>query len=281
MCFISCHLLQHCTFVRPGTSAAIATQSLPPRVCTAPSSLPSSSSAHSPVHPGIQDILPSFTTLYFRSTRNQSGSCDQIIVTVILSCILQLDVFFFCPDTRPSVHSLVRCWDPRYCAICYNSVFACDPEPARQLQTNYWYREFAPHTSACRLRLLPIHPYTHSLGRYWDPRRPSICSNIVFRSTRNQRGNFIPPILTTVHLQYILQLAVFAFCRFSPTFIRPVDAEIQAIKPPVFTLIFRSTRDQRGNCDPIVATERLYCNLQLACLRLLSICPCVEPSGQG
>jgi hypothetical protein len=33
--------------------------------------------------------------------------------------------------------------------------------------------------------------------------------------------------------------------------------------PSVITLAFRSTRDQRGNCDPILATMHLYCSLQL------------------
>jgi hypothetical protein len=42
----SCHLFQHCSNVRPGTIAAIATQSLPPCVCSASFSLLSSYFAH-------------------------------------------------------------------------------------------------------------------------------------------------------------------------------------------------------------------------------------------
>jgi hypothetical protein len=35
-----------------------------------------------------------------RSTRNQRGNCTPILTTVHLHCILQLDVFVFCPFTR-------------------------------------------------------------------------------------------------------------------------------------------------------------------------------------
>jgi hypothetical protein len=54
-----CHLLQHCIFVRPGTSAAIAAQFLPPCVCTAAFSLRSSSSVHAPIHPFAWSMLGS------------------------------------------------------------------------------------------------------------------------------------------------------------------------------------------------------------------------------
>jgi hypothetical protein len=44
-----CHLLRHCLFIRPGTSAAIATQFLPPYVCTASFRFLSSSADHVPL----------------------------------------------------------------------------------------------------------------------------------------------------------------------------------------------------------------------------------------
>jgi hypothetical protein len=45
---VSCHLVDHCFCVRPGTSAATAPQFLPPCTCTESFSLVSSSSAHLP-----------------------------------------------------------------------------------------------------------------------------------------------------------------------------------------------------------------------------------------
>jgi hypothetical protein len=84
------------------------------------------------------------------------------------------------------------------------------------------------------------------------------------RSTRNQRGN-CTPILPTVRLYCILQLAVFVFCPFTRASRRClVDAGIQDMMPSVFTLSLRSIRNQRCNCSPILATVRLYCILQRA-----------------
>jgi hypothetical protein len=87
------HLLLHCNNVRPGISAAIALQCLPPCVCTASFSLMSSSSDYLPAR--AQDIMPSATTLLSRSTRDQRGNCTPILATVRLYRILELDVFFF------------------------------------------------------------------------------------------------------------------------------------------------------------------------------------------
>jgi hypothetical protein len=51
-------------------------------------------SVHSPADDGIQGIMPSVTTLFFRSTRNQRGICDPIIIaTVQLQRTLQPAVF--------------------------------------------------------------------------------------------------------------------------------------------------------------------------------------------
>jgi hypothetical protein len=82
-----------------------------------------------------------------------------------------------------------------------------------------------------------------------------------FRFTWNQRGN-CSPILPTVRLYRIFQVDVFVFYPFTITSIPPVDAGIQG-RPSVTTLSFRSTRNQRGNCGPILATVRLYRILQV------------------
>jgi hypothetical protein len=157
-----------------------------------------------PADAGIQDILPSTTTLTFCSTRNQLGNFIPIFATVRLHCTHQLAVFVLCPIARTSIR----------------------PADAGIQDT-----------------------------------MPSV-TTLIFRSTWYQCGN-CTPILVTVHLYRILQLAVFVFCSFTRTSRRPVDARIQALMPSAITLTFRSTRNQRGNCTPILATVRLYRILQL------------------
>jgi hypothetical protein len=154
---------------------------------------------------GTQDMRPSIPTLTSRSTRNQRRNGYPILATQRLYCILQLDVFVFCPFTRTSSHLV-----------------------------DAGIQDIVPSVPA------PL-----------------------FRSTRNQHGN-CTPILPTVRLYRILQLAVFVFCPFTRTFIREIDAGIQDIVPSSITLLFRSTGNQRGNCTPILATVRLYRILQLA-----------------
>jgi hypothetical protein len=91
---------------------------------------------------------------------------------------------------------------------------------------------------------------------------PSV-TTLFFRSTRNQCG-YCTPILATVRLYRILQLAVFYSCPYTITSIRPVDVGIKDIMPSVMTPSFRSTRNQRRNCSPILVTVCLYCIFQLA-----------------
>jgi hypothetical protein len=129
-----------------------------------------------------QDIIPSFATLLFRSTRNQHGNCKPILATVRLYSILQLAVFVWRPRTHTLIHSV--------------DVGNQDIMPSALTLTS--------------------------------------CS------TRYQRGN-CNPILVTVRLYRLLQLAVFVCCPFTRTFILPVDAGIQDIAPSVATLISRST----------------------------------------
>lgn len=101
VCFFHLILYQHRLFVRPGTSAAIATNSLLSYVYTACSRLMSSSSVALPVilfarslATGNQGIaVPSVITLLFCSTWNQRGNCSPNFATVPLYCILQLAVF--------------------------------------------------------------------------------------------------------------------------------------------------------------------------------------------
>jgi hypothetical protein len=73
-----------------------------------------------------------------------------------------------------------RCWRFQCCAIDSYTVISFDPEPARQLRPNPCYYAFAPHPSACCLRLVSIYPYAHSPGRYWDPKHRAICDNTAF-----------------------------------------------------------------------------------------------------
>jgi hypothetical protein len=69
-------------------------------------------------------------------------------------------------------------------------------------------------------------------------------------------------VIATVQLYRILQLAFFSFRSITRTSIHLVMVGIQTM-PSTTALTIRSTRNQRGNCDPITATVRFYCILQL------------------
>jgi hypothetical protein len=92
------------------------------------------------------------------------------------------------------------------------------------------------------------------------------------RSTQNDEGNR-DLIFATVRLYSILQLAVFIFYPFTRTFIRPVDGGIQGMMPSCQILTSRSTRNQHGDCGPILATVRLYRILQFAVFVFSSFFP--------
>jgi hypothetical protein len=98
---------------------------------------------------------------------------------------------------------------------------------------------------------------------------------LIFRSTGNQRGDCLP-ILAIVHAYCILQLAVFFFCPFAFMCGRLVALAGQGTVPSIQTLLFRSTRNQRGNCSPILAIVLLYCILQLA---VFFFCPSTHMCG--
>jgi hypothetical protein len=160
-------------FVRPGTRAAIAPQFLP-FVCTAPFSLMFSSSDYFPGRKYcIRGILPSAPTLLFRSTRDQRGDYNRILATVRLYRMLQLDVFVFCPPTRP--------WRGRVDVVIQGTML---PSSATLLSP----------------------------------------------TTRNQRGD-CNPIHATERINCILQLSVFVCYPCTRTFIRLVDVGNQGIIP--------------------------------------------------
>jgi hypothetical protein len=126
-------------------------------------------------------VQPRFKSMHFhllqhcfflRSTRDQRGNCDPVIVTARFHCILQLAVFVFCPFTRTS----------------------------------------------------------SAQGDAWIQGIMSSAPTLFFRSTWNEHGN-CGPILVTVHLYRILQLAVFVFYPCTHKSIRPVDAGILDILP--------------------------------------------------
>jgi hypothetical protein len=104
------HLKPHQTFVRPGTSLATATQSLAPRVCTAPFSLLSSSVVQPPLRPLTMPICPPprhVPTLLVPSTWKEQGDCKpiypvllaQLCLARIRNCTSQLCIFLWCPAT--------------------------------------------------------------------------------------------------------------------------------------------------------------------------------------
>jgi hypothetical protein len=101
-----------------------------------------------------------------------------------------------------------------------------------------------------------------------------------FRSIWDQRGNH-EPIFATMYLNRMAQLEVFIFCPCAQSMIgfkalchhqfkHRLFALILGIIPSVTTLRCRSTRDQRGNRSPILATMHFYRLLQLP---VFFICP--------
>jgi hypothetical protein len=166
----------------------------------------------------------------------------------------------------PYVHSLGQCWDPRHHSIYSNTVFPLDPEPARQLQPNSCHRGFLLHPSACYLRLYSIYPGVRSPGRRWHHRHVSIFYYTVF-AFDPEPARKLHPMFATLRLCCILQLAIFVSCPGTRTSILPVDAGTQGRTPSILTLMFRSTRNQRGNCNPI-------CSVLLAVLLLAGIRYC-------
>jgi hypothetical protein len=193
--------------------------------------------------------VPAAPALTFRSTLNQRGKCGPIFITVRLYRILQRAVFEFCPFTL-SRHA--QCLDPRYHAICSSTVFAFDPEPERTFQPKPCHRAFVPHPSASCLRLLFTYPCVHQSGRCGDPRYRAICFYTVYSFDTEPALHRIP-ILATVRLYCILQRAIFDCYPFTLASTRQGDAGIQDIVPLLSTLLFRSTWNQRGNCDPTLA----------------------------
>jgi hypothetical protein len=104
-----------------------------------------------------------------------------------------------------------------------------------------------------QLEVFVFCPWTRTSSRQGDAGIQDLVPSLItltFRSTRNQRGN-CDPILVTVRLYRFLQLEVFVLCPFTRTSIRLVDAVLQGTMPSLITLIFRSTWNERGNCNPV------------------------------
>jgi hypothetical protein len=214
------------------------------------------------VDAGIQDNMPSAQTLFFRLTRNQSGNFNPLLLTVHLNCIFQLAVFICYPGTRTSILPVdagIQDLMPSTIAL-----FSC----ATRNQCDYYTPILATVRlySILQLAVFIFCSFTRAFIRSVDAGiqggMPSTLT-LTFRSTRNHRCNYTP-ILATVRLYSILQLAVFVFCPFTRAFIRPVDAGIQDSMPSATTLCSRSTRNQSSNCAPILATVPLNRILQLA-----------------
>jgi hypothetical protein len=93
----SFHLLQHCLLVRPGTSAAISTQFLPPCVCTAAASLMTSTAVHFPVRPLARSMLGSetFFHLLLHCFFVRPGTSAATVAQSILYSLLYSLPYFF------------------------------------------------------------------------------------------------------------------------------------------------------------------------------------------
>jgi hypothetical protein len=153
--------------------------------------------------------------------------------------------------------------------ICNNTVFSLVPEPARKLRPN---PSTVPLHRILQLAVFVSFSFTRTSTRQLNVEiqgtMPAILT-LHFCSTWNQSG-YCAPLLATMRLYRILQLAVFDCCPIARTSIRPADAGIQDILPSTTTLTFCSTRNQLGNFIPILATVRLHCTHQLA---VFVLCP--------
>jgi hypothetical protein len=128
------HLLLHCILVRPGTSAAIAAQSLSPCVCTASFSLLFSSSAHLPIRPLARSMFRSKTSCHLLLHNDLSfdpeptrillpNPCRRAFVPYPSACCLRLLSIY------PCFHRSGRYGNPGHHAINYYTVFSFDLEP--------------------------------------------------------------------------------------------------------------------------------------------------------
>jgi hypothetical protein len=73
---------------------------------------------------------------------------------------------------------------------------------------------------------------------------------LLFCSTQNERGN-CDPILVTARFYCILQLDVFICCLATLASTHCAYVGDQCIMPNPTTLFYRSTRNERGSCNPI------------------------------
>jgi hypothetical protein len=201
-------------------------------------------------------------TVFFRSTANQRGNRSPILAIVLLYCIFQRAVFFFCPCTRmrgrlvvltdqgtmPPMHKLLVRSTRKQRGSCHPFLAVMLLYYILQLDVFF----FCPFTLACGRRM--------ALGFQGTvPSTPTLA----FRSTRNQCGNS-SPVLAIVHVYCILQRAVFFFCPSNQMCDRLVILGVQGTVPSTRTLVFRSVASQflplcfstasfcqRGNCNPI------------------------------
>jgi hypothetical protein len=136
-------------------------------------------------------------------------------------------------------------------------------------------RAIVPRSSASYLRLRSIYLHVDSFASCLHPRHPSIFVYTVFLFVRSGISVAIActPILATLRLYRVRELAAFVFCPITRTFLRSVDLWIQGITASAHTHRSRSTWNQRGNCGLILATVRWYRSLQFD---VFASCPCVH-----
>jgi hypothetical protein len=187
-----------------------------------------------PVDTGIHAVCPSFPTLFSRLTRDVHGNCDPILATVRLYRTLQLDGFIFWSFTLTSTRS----------AEAGIQVFLPSIPTLKSRSTRNQCGNYGPILATVPLyRILQFVvfvwcPFTRTFIRPVDAGIQGIMPSLktlISRSTRHQRGNY-DPVLVTVRLYRILQLAIFVFCPFTRVLTCPVDAGIQGSLPSVFTL---------------------------------------------
>jgi hypothetical protein len=162
------HLLRHCCFVRPGTSAATASQLLPPYACTESFNFLSSSSNHLPASAVVRSMLGSkrrhlLRHCCFVRPGTSAATANQLLppyaCTESFSLLSSASVHL---PLLPPVRAMLGSQASRHLLL---HCFSFDLEPEQQLHPNPCHRALVPNPATYCLRLLSIDPHVPSLGR--------------------------------------------------------------------------------------------------------------------
>jgi hypothetical protein len=179
--FMSLHLLQHCSFVRPRTCTEIVIQSLSLRVCTGCFSWLSSAAVHLPCLYSLgrcwdsrHNAICYDTDFSFYPVTARKLRLPSCVRTASFSLLSSSGVHFPLRSLAPPMLG-----SRTLCHLQYTD-FSFDLERARKLRPNPCRRAFVLHASACCFLLPLMYPYAHSIRRCWISGRYTICDYTAF-----------------------------------------------------------------------------------------------------